>query len=170
MVSIAAPTSRASSSRLPQKHERMSRYSYREYLSYFLVGAVLAVVVIVLRHLIGLSLPDSPFFYGVSIVTVYVFGILASYCLQRRFTFRSHTHTTQQFPLLRFFVVAGMVSVFSTIAAFVFRYVLMFDALFGDFGASAAFLCAMLCASIINYIANATYVFARRDPAGQSNE
>lgn len=148
----------------------MSRYSYREYLSYFVVGGALAVVVLLLRHLIGLILPDSPFFYGVSIVTVYVFGILASYCLQRRFTFRSHTHTTQQFPLLRFFVIAALVGVFSTVAAFVFRYLLMFDALFGDFGASAAFLCAMLCASVVNYIANATYVFARRHPAQGSND
>jgi putative flippase GtrA len=170
MVSIAAPNSRVSSSRLPQKHESMSRYSYREYLSYFVVGGILAIVVIVLRHLIGLSLPDSPFFYGVSIVTVYIFGILASYWLQRRFTFRSHTHTTQQFPLLRFFVVAGMVSVFSTIAAFAFRYLLKFDVLFGDFGASAAFLCAMFCASVVNYIANATYVFAKRHPAQGSND
>jgi putative flippase GtrA len=141
----------------------MSRYSYREYLSYFVVGGVLAIVVLLLRHAIGAVLPDSPFFYAVSILTVYVFGILASYILQRRFTFTARTHDTRDFPVLRFFVIAALVSVFSTAAAFVFRYVLMFDALFGDLGASVAFLCAMLCASVVNYIANATYVFARRD-------
>lgn len=146
----------------------MSRYSYREYLNYFVVGGVLAVAVLVLRHVIGLILPDSPLFYGISILSVYVFGILASYFLQRRFTFTARTHDTQQFPVLRFFVIAALVSVFSTAAAFVFRYLLMFDDLFGELGASAAFLCAMLCASVVNYIANAKYVFARRDPKADS--
>jgi len=134
--------------------------SFDQYRRFFLVGTVVGLLAIALRELIAAALPaDTPLFYSISVVVVYVFGILASYVLQHRFTFEVSLTKSDRRRFMTFIGVSLIGAVATWLLALVFRYELGVDQVFGQLSGSMAFAAAAVSSSILTYTLNALLVF-----------
>jgi putative flippase GtrA len=136
--------------------------SLAQYRRFFLVGTVVGLLAIALRELIAAALPaDTPLFYSISVIVVYVFGILLSYVLQHRFTFKVDLGTSDWRRLTSFIAVALIGALTTWLLSLIFRYELGFDRIFGLLSGSIAFGVAALSSSVLTYALNALVVFRR---------
>ena len=134
--------------------------SFDQYRRFFLVGTVVGLLAIALRELIATALPaDTPFFYSISVVVVYAFGILTSYALQHRFTFKLNLKDSRGRRLISFIAVAFIGALATWLMSLVFRYELGFDRTFGHLSGSTAFAAAAVSSSVLTYPLNALLVF-----------
>ena len=134
--------------------------SFRQFRRFFLVGTVVGVLAIALRELIAAALPaDTPLFYSISIVGVYIFGILTSYILQRRFTFKLGPEESSGRRLISFIAVALIGALSTWLMSLIFRYGLDFDRTFGHLSGSMAFAAAAVSSSALTYTLDALLVF-----------
>jgi putative flippase GtrA len=139
---------------------RLSYLASAQFATYIAVGIIVGLITVGLRALLAALLPsDTTVFYSVSVVAAYSVGVCMSFALQRRITF-SRTDVHQVGRTFRLFVGVAVVGALATWAlALVFRYVLLFDEVFGSLGATAAFVMAALSASVLTYTLNSRVVF-----------
>ena len=136
--------------------------SFHQYRRFFLVGTVVGLLAIALRELIAAALPaDTPLFYSISVIVVYVFGIVLSYVLQHRFTFKVSLGNSSWRRLGSFIAVALLGALTTWLLSLVFRYELGFDRIFGQLSGSMAFAVAAVTSSVLTYTLNALFVFRR---------
>jgi len=136
--------------------------SFHQYRRFFLVGTVVGLLAIALRELIAAALPaDTPLFYSISVIVVYVFGIVLSYVLQHRFTFKVSLGNSNWRRLASFIAVALIGALTTWLLSLVFRYELGFDRIFGHLSGSMAFAVAAVTSSVLTYTLNALLVFRR---------
>ena len=136
--------------------------SLDQYGRFFLVGTVIGLLAIALRELIAAALPvDTPTYYSISVIAVYVLGILLSYVLQHRITFKVRLGESNWRRLISFIAVA-LVGAFATgLLSLSFRYSLGFDRMFGRLSGALAFAVAAVSSSVLTYSLNALIVFRR---------
>jgi putative flippase GtrA len=136
--------------------------SLSEYGRFVVVGAVVGLLAIALRELIAVTLPaDTPTYYSISVIAVYVFGIVLSYVLQHRITFRVSLGESNWRVLISFVGVALIGALATWLLALLLRYGLAFDRIFGRLSGSLAFAVAAVSASTVTYALNALFVFRR---------
>jgi putative flippase GtrA len=148
---------------------RLSYFVSAEFATYVAVGIVVGLITVGLRAIFAALLPkDTAFFYSVSVVAAYAVGVCISFALQRRITF-SRATVDQAAKCFGLFVGIAMIGTIATWAmSLMFRYVLLFDSLFGDLGATAAFVLAAVLTSMLTYSLNAKIVFRSQLVAGKS--
>ena len=137
--------------------------SWAQYGRFIFIGALVGLLTVAVRELIGAILPgDSPVSYSVSILIAYSLGILSSFELNRRFTFRSSTASRQR-DGLPLFILCALVGMGCTwLLTLLIRYGLSLDAVIGRAARTVAFAIATLLASFVNYFLSARFVFRRR--------
>ena len=141
--------------------ERLLDWS-THYFVYACVGVVVALLTIAVRALAARLLPaDTPFYYGLSIVIAYVFGIVCSYLGHRLVTFR---HVTQlaiggRVSFLAFVGVALLGLAVSMTVAMLVRYQLPLEELVGNLASTAAFAAGVLAASVLTFTLNRLVTF-----------
>ncbi|MFH0342966.1 MAG: GtrA family protein [Chromatiales bacterium] len=137
-----------------------NRHRLSQYARFLAVGLLVGILAIVLREAMARALPtDTLGFYSLSIIAVYALGILLSFFLHWRYTFRIKANHADLRKLASFFVVALTGASVAWLLSLVCRYVLDFDVLFGHLGASAAFAVGAVAASLLTYTLNARRVF-----------
>lgn len=135
-------------------------FSLVQYGRFFIVGTVVGLSAIGLRELIAIALPsDTPLYYSLSVLIVYVLGVLASYVLHHGFTFQSSRDLHSVTVFLPFVVVAFVGAASTWALSVFFRYGLEFGELFGRLGGAAAFALAATLSSVFTYMLNALLVF-----------
>jgi len=134
---------------------------FSKYPAYFVVGGFVTLVTIVVRDLIGRFLYRSELEYILSIVIVYSFGIVLSYFLQSRFTFRTHTKQTRSFKYkFSYYTLIQMVGMGVTIGfSLLFRHILALMTITAQFRDTIAFIIASLIASIVTYTVSRMHIF-----------
>jgi len=93
------------------------------------------------------------------VVVVYIFGILTSYVLQHRFTFKVSLAQSNRRRLISFIAVALIGALVTWLLSLIFRYELRFDSTFGSLSGSMAFAAAAVSSSVLSYALNALLVF-----------
>ncbi|MGH8612099.1 MAG: GtrA family protein [Gammaproteobacteria bacterium] len=141
---------------------RNNGLSARQYGRFFIVGVVVGTFAILLREVIARLLPaETTVFFSLSVVKVYALGIVASFVLHRRYTFRLMPAPNIGRELALFLAVALGGAVLTWLLSVLLRYGLAFDLLFGELGGTAAFALAALISSLATYAANGRLVFQR---------
>jgi putative flippase GtrA len=137
--------------------------SWIQYSRFLAIGALVGLFTVAIRELVGLALPeDGPISYSVSVVIAYSLGILSSFELNRRYTFRASGTSRQRDRFLPF-IVCALVGLACTWAlSLIFRYGLSLDAVIGVLARSVAFATATLLSSLLTYFLNARFVFSSR--------
>ncbi len=137
-----------------------NRISYNRYPRFFMIGSLVGIATILVRELIASMLgADDKVDYLITICGAYGFGIIASFTLQRLFTFPDHGNRRARDHFVLFTLVAIAGGVLVALLSFVFRYALLTDPLFIQYAASIAFITASLLVSVLSYWVNAKYVF-----------
>jgi putative flippase GtrA len=131
-----------------------------QYARFLAVGALVGGVTVGLRELIARLLAvDSAWCYSLSVVLAYLVGIVLSYILNRRLTFRQVGASTDP-SAFAFFAAIALLGTFCTWAfSLLLRYGAHFNALLGGFAAAAAFALAAVISTLITYPLNARFVF-----------
>jgi len=136
-----------------------TRY-WRRYVSYLIVAALVGIITVAIREVIGLILlEDTPFTYAVSVLFAYGCGIVLSFVWQARFTFRHRQARRRRGHFWIFAGVAVAGSILTVTLSRQLRYEAGFDQLFGAGGPGLAFAAAAMLTSVVSYAANARYVF-----------
>jgi putative flippase GtrA len=136
--------------------------SIAQYGRFLTVGAVVAILTIACRELIGWLLgADTPVLYSVSVVAAYAVGIALSFALNRKFTF-AHASAVGWAACARFIAVALFGMFLTWTLSIGLRYGLRLQLLLGDASASLAFASAALISSLVTYPLNARLVFRAR--------
>jgi putative flippase GtrA len=142
--------------------EPATTLSLEQYGRFFIVGTIVGLLAIALRELIAAVLPaDTPKYYSISIIAVYVFGILLSYVLQHRITFRESIEESTWRRLTSFIAVALIGALTTWLLSLSLRYGVGFDNIFGRLSGSLAFAIAAVSSSVLTYVLNALIVFLR---------
>ncbi len=137
-----------------------NKISYNRYPRFFMIGSLVGIATILVRELIASMLgSDGKLDYLITICGAYGFGIIASFTLQRLFTFRDHGDRRARDYFVLFTLVAIAGGVLVALLSFVFRYALLADSLFNQYAPSVAFITASLLVSVLSYWVNAKYVF-----------
>jgi putative flippase GtrA len=128
-----------------------------------MVGSCAGLLSIVAREVCGWLLGrDDPVRYSISVALGYIAGIVVSYLLNQRFTFRKDAAARDWSRFLPFVGVA-MVGLLSTwLMSLALRYGLPLERLLGSFSATVAFAFATVLSSLITYPLNAVFVFGRK--------
>lgn len=146
----------------PAKTRSGRTLSLGEYRRFFLVGTSVGLLAIALRELIAAVLPaDTPTYYSLSVIAVYVFGIMLSYVLQHRITFSVSLRESNWRKLISFIAVALIGALATWFLSLLLRYELGFDRIFGPLSGSLAFAVAAVSSSVFTYALNALVVFRR---------
>ncbi len=137
-----------------------NRISFNRYPRFFIIGSGVGIATVMLRELIDMMLvAGGKIEYLISICGAYGFGIIASFTLQRVFTFQydREKRTRDHFLPFTFVAIAGGVLV--ALLSFLFRYALSFDSFLNQYAASVAFMTASILVSVLSYWVNVKYVF-----------
>ena len=138
-----------------------------QYRRFLMTGAVVGVIAVGCRELLGRALgSDTATYYSISVVSAYCIGIVLSFLINRTFTFRRRgSRDWSRLPV--FAVIAGVGLVSTWILSLGFRYGLDLDMLLGGASPPAAFALAALCSSVITYPLTALLVFPNPGSASE---
>jgi len=135
---------------------------YYTYCKYFIIGLFVGIAAIISREFIGALLPDeTPLFYGLSVIVIYIGGTILSYIGHRTVTF-VHVKSPQgtAISLLKFIITSVIGGIVTTTLSIFFLYGLPLELLAGKFSPAVAFGLAAIVASFVTYYINAVYTFA----------
>jgi len=135
---------------------------YYTYCKYFTIGSFIGIAAIISREFIGVLLPDeSPLFYGLSVIIIYIGGTILSYLGHSAVTF-VHVKSPQRtaISLFKFTITSVVGGVITTTLSIFFLYGLPLELLAGKFSPAVAFGLAAIVASFVTYYINAIYTFA----------
>lgn len=132
------------------------------FFRYAIIGAIVGISAVIGRELIAVVLPaDTPGYYALSVVIVYLLGILASYSGHRKVTFghvdmgnESITRSMTSFTAIALF---GLVC--TTGLSVLIRYFFPVDEFLGSFAGAFAFALATLITSVMTFSLNARHTF-----------
>jgi putative flippase GtrA len=131
-----------------------------QYARFLAIGGVVGAITVGCRELIGFLLgADEPFRYSVSVLTAYAIGIVLSFLINRRHTFRDIGRSPKWASFLRFVLVAILGLFLTWLLALTIRYETSWLIAPGKYSASAAFVLAALISTAITYPLNALLVF-----------
>lgn len=139
---------------------------FSKYPAYFIVGGFVTLITIVIRDLIGKFLYRSELEYILSIVIVYSFGIVLSYFLQSRFTFKTQAKQIRSFKYkFSSYTVIQIVGMGVTIgSSLLFRHLLSSTTVIAQFRDTIAFIIASLIASVVTYTVSRMHIFKEVNP------
>jgi putative flippase GtrA len=127
------------------------------------VGTIAGLFSIACRELFGHLLGvDDPRHYSISVALAYVAGILVSFVLNQRFTFRKDKAERSWSRFIPFVAVAMVGLVCTWLISIALRYGLPLTALIGKSSGSVAFAAATVLASLITYPLNGLFVFGKQ--------
>ncbi|HFD11031.1 MAG TPA: GtrA family protein [Crenotrichaceae bacterium] len=136
------------------------RVSYNHYPQFFIIGSMVGIATVLVRELISILLKsDGRMDYLISICGAYGFGIIASFTLQRLFTFRNHGKKRARDHFIPFTLVALGGCILVALLSFLLRYTLLSHPIDNEYAATIAFITASLLVSIVSYWVNAKFVF-----------
>ena len=134
---------------------------FSRYPIYFIVGGFVTLVTIVLRDAISRFLQGSAWEYMISIAIVYTVGIVLSYFLQSRFTFKTNINNSRSFKSkFTYYTMVQLVGMGVTIVfSLLIRYLLFPLTIISQFRDTIAFIIASLIASIVTYGVSKIFIF-----------
>jgi putative flippase GtrA len=126
---------------------------FSRYPAYFFVGSFVTLVTIVVRDMIGRLLHGVNGEYIISIAIVYAFGIVLSYCLQSRFTFKTNRKQPRSSKYeFYYYVILQLLGMGVTIAcSLLIRHMLSPITVLVQCRDTIAFVIASLIASVMTY-------------------
>ncbi len=134
--------------------------SIRQFTRYLMTGTFVGISAVLLREGIVTLLPaDTPTYYIISVLFVYVVGMILSFLLQGVFTFHIRKVDRMRTMFGPFIIVALVGASSTSLLSLLFRYWMWFDMLFGKLGGSAAFAAATFTSSVVSYWMSARFVF-----------
>ena len=140
-----------------------STLSFRQYVIYFLVGSFVGVLAVIARELFALITGDAPVWFFLSVIVVYLLGILLSFFLHNKITFGAGKlipiRRTYGRHFRNFVFIAVLSAVLVGLLSSALRYQLGFDSMFGVYSAAMAFIVSSLLISVASYYLNARFVF-----------
>jgi len=144
----------------------MTKVSLKEYLIYFFVGSFVGIIAVLVRELIAFLTKDTPVFYFISVITVYFFGILLSFFMHKRITYRIITtddlkEKKQKANFGNFTLIALLGMLLTGIFSLLLRYGLHFDSFVGIYAGAVAFILAAILTSVITYFLHSHFSFIR---------
>jgi putative flippase GtrA len=133
-----------------------------QYARFLTAGGIVGAITVACRELIGWWLgADNPARYSISVVTAYAIGIVLSFTLNRRYTFR-YAGTLGTWPsFVRFLGVALLGLLLTWALSLAIRYQTAWAIEPGRYSAMAAFAVATLLATAVTYPLTAAVVFRR---------
>jgi putative flippase GtrA len=134
-------------------------HHFKKYLTYLLIGGVVGVLALLSRELAGRLLPNTRFWYVFLILIIYCGGILVSFILQKRYTFRGATSTQPRRQLFLFVLLAIFTGFLTAALSYFLRYGLDMDIFLGKWAPTAAFGLATLATSTLNFFLNSHFIF-----------
>lgn len=145
--------------------------SLAQYARFLTTGGAVGALTVACRELIGWLLgADDPARYSISIVTAYAIGIVLSFIINRRYTFRYAGRLGVWASFLRFLGVALAGLLLSWSLSLTLRYETSWAIEPGRFSALAAFAIATILSSAVTYPLTATVVFRRERQAQRMRE
>lgn len=130
-----------------------------QYLKYAFIGAVIALFAILMRELIGAFLPQTKFYYILSILIVYAIGIFLSFELQQKFTFKKVDKRKNK--IIIFFVIAICVAFLSSCLSYFIRYFTNIEVYVGEsLSATLSFSISVVFCSFLSFVLNKKMVFS----------
>ena len=138
-----------------------------QYTRFLVIGAGIGIITVGCRALIGAVLgPDDAVRYSISVVMAYAGGILLSFLVNGRYTFRDRA-TNARWSSLPAFVLVALAGLLSTwCLSLVIRYETGSWIVLGKYSATAAFAIATLLSTGLTYPLNALVVFRGRPLPG----
>jgi putative flippase GtrA len=139
------------------------------YVRFVTIGAFVGVVTVACRELIAHALGlDTRLNYSLSVALAYAIGIVLSYVLNGRWTFKSGARSWH-WKAFALFILIAVLSLVSTWAlSIALRYGLPLERVVGKYWPALAFASAAFLSSLLAYPLNAVFVFrvrSRCDPA-----
>jgi putative flippase GtrA len=136
--------------------------SLSQYTRFLLVGAVVGLITVACRELIGRLLGvDNAARYSVSVVSAYALGIVLAYLLNRRHTFAQHEVAPSYGNFALFALIAVMGALCTWLLSLALRYGAHLNDRLGAYAAATAFALAALLSTLVTYPLNARFVFRR---------
>ncbi len=136
-----------------------SSLQLQQYGRYFVNGSLIGVSAVICREMIAGFIGDTPLFYLLSVLIIYAAGIVASFLLHKKFTFKAESNQQTITSFYRF-IMTALLGLFITAGLSVaFRYGLNLDLVINKYSGSVAFILASLTTSIITYILSVKFVF-----------
>jgi putative flippase GtrA len=141
-----------------------------QYARFLATGGVVGAITVGCRELIGWLLSaDNPARYSLSVVTAYAIGIVLSFIINRRYTFKDVGRIETGPSFLRFLAVALSGLLLTWLLSLTIRYETPWlIAGIGRYSATAAFAIATLISTAVTYPLNALVVFRRGRGAAQT--
>lgn len=136
--------------------------SLSQYLRFLLVGAVVGLMTVACREVIGRLLGvDDAVRYSVSVVGAYALGIVMAYLLNRRHTFARHEAAASYWNFALFALIALLGALSTWLLSLALRYGAHLNERLGEYSAASAFALAALLSTLVTYPLNARFVFGR---------
>ena len=135
------------------------------YFRYVAVAAVVGALTIAMREVIAWLLPsDTPEYYTVSIMSAYLFGMVANFLGQRMITF-SDARVLNQFRSFTIFILVAVLGlVLTTMLSLGIRYILWNAEPFGAYAGTLSFAVAVVIVSVVTFVLHRQFSFATRRP------
>ena len=137
--------------------------SIHQYMRFLFIGGVVAAVGVACRELAAFLLGDTTVArYSVTVIFAYTVGIVVSFMLNSRYTFRQkHARRDwSSFPRFGAVAIVGMIATW--LISLLLRFAVNLEPVFGQLSGTVAFIGAALLASLLTYPLNAKLVFATR--------
>jgi putative flippase GtrA len=134
--------------------------SLGQYARFMLVGGFVGVVTVACRELLGHVLhADTPQAYSLSVVVAYAVGLVLSFLINHRFTFKEPAAQRSWRKFAQFVAVALTGMLITWALSLALRYGLRLDAVIGPAAKLAAFATAALASSALTYPLSSLFVF-----------
>ncbi|MFO1391450.1 MAG: GtrA family protein [Agitococcus sp.] len=130
-----------------------------KYLSYVIVAAVLGISLISLRELIACFLPDTKYYYIITVVFVYIIGIVLSFEFQEKITFEKIPQKYRMKKRLLFLLISVVTAIISTILAYLIRYYTNIIDYFRQYAGMVSLGGSVFICSIFSFFMNKIFVF-----------
>ncbi|WP_426417214.1 GtrA family protein [Aestuariirhabdus sp. LZHN29] len=129
---------------------------------YLIVGSVVGISAVLFRELLALLMPaQHTGYYLFTVVVTYAVAIVASYLLQRLFTFNYEVIDSHRRVFVSYIVVALIGGSVTSMLSVGVRALLLDVGPLAHFADTLAFIVGALGASVVTYLLNLLWVFRR---------
>ncbi|WP_164880886.1 GtrA family protein [Aestuariirhabdus litorea] len=143
----------------------MARVPLPRFARYVIVGSVVGLGAVLFRELLAWLLPrGGTGTYLTTVVVTYGIAIVASYLLQRQFTFNYELADRRRRVFSLYVVVALVGGAVTSLLSVGVRALLLRVELLAPFADTLAFILGALGASVVTYLLNLWLVFRRTHP------
>ena len=122
------------------------------------MAAFVALVTILFREVLSVFLPDTHWYYVLTILVSYIVGMFLSFELQKKITFKNAKSEQYQKKWL-FFMIAISIALLSSGLSYFIRYYLEMDKYVGQWSAMLSFAVSVAFCSVLSFALNKIFVF-----------